>query len=393
MAKEKTMIRKNIVAAAQMIGPPADLCGGVIEYKRGDISGVKAINASLILGSDQTVTEAKKIIANIDADGIRKHSVSRMLEMMDEANKSGVELIVFPELSLPSFFPYFYIEDKNVLHCFFETGDIRKGLAKPLFQKARKLKMNISFGYAELTPKGQRYNTQIIYDYKLDAVYKYRKTHIPGFEKPKKGKVSFQFEKGIFQSSSEGYPVFDCMNGRIGIITCHDRRYSNPFLAMGMSLGQNVELVINGYNTPFNLSFAGAAQDELDAHVYDFHYIPQQGQAITEGTFIVSVAIAGNVFGVEQIAGSCIISPLGEILQKTEELKEVLLIEEIDLDKAKDVRIQKYDGDRTESQVLLKEVVRKLGVKEALGIIRDISGVDVVGDVIELAKKFEKLHD
>lgn len=347
------MGKKIRVAAAQLAAVPAELTRGI---------SVREINRLMTTGSEKEKKEAERLLATIEIDKIRQYSVKRMLDLMKKASERGCDLIVFPELALTSFFPYFYIESNCILLRFFETGPVEHGIAKPLFEYAKKQGIGFSFGYAECTSDSlhdkhyKRYNSCILVDKKGD-IYKYRKTHIPGFEKPRPNEETFQFEKGQFHASQDGYPVFtpalledsNLTDIRIGMIICHDRRYNAPYLVMGM---RKADIILNGYNTPFSLPFATA----LDKHVYTFHYLPLQAQAITEGIFIISVARAGDVFGMNQIAGTCIVAPNGEILKKTEALTEKLITAELELSMCETVRAQKYWGDRLEPQVILGEL-------------------------------------
>jgi predicted amidohydrolase len=353
------MDKRLTVAAAQLGGIPDEFTKGIC---------AKEINDLLHRGNRCEKRQAERLLEEIEVNEIRKYCVSRMTRLMKEASDHGCDLIVFPELALTSFFPYFYIEAEQTLLRFFEKGPIELSLAKPLFDVAQKLNISFSFGYAEYTPDPdyhntcRRYNTYVLVD-KKGNIYKYRKTHIPGFERPRLGEDAFQFERGQFHTSRKGYPVFnthmagrssEALNVRVGMIICHDRRYNAPYLVMGM---QKVDIILNGYNTPFSLPFAKV----LDEHVYRFHYLPLQAQAITEGTFIISVARAGSVFGINQIAGTCIIDPNGDLLKKTEVLAEELLRVELDLNVCETVRAQKYWGDRLEPQVILRELIKLTG--------------------------------
>jgi len=364
-------MRQFKAAAIQMEGPPAAFCGGVNEFIHGGLTGARAVNAALAGTDAGALNQARQALAAIDVGAIMTHSVGRMTALLNQAADQGCRLAVFPELALTSFFPYLYFEDRSVLDRFF-VGDPRAGVAAPLFEAARRRQVTLSFGYAE-AEGNRRLNTFGLFDPATEAFHRYHKTHLPGFDRPQAGAVSFQFEKGIFEASSEGYPVFDLQGGTYGMLICHDRRYSNPYLAMGMATGKNVEIILNGYNTPFSLTFASAAsQARLDGRVYEFHYLPQQAQAITEGTYILSVAIAGDVFGASQIAGTCIIGPDGTILAKEEGLTEAVLIAEIDLDLAREVRQQKYNGDRARPEVLLKELIRCVGPDGAEALVRQV---------------------
>lgn len=313
----------------------------------------------------------KKYLDRFNIEKIKQEQISRMCEIIRSCATRGVNFIIFPELALTSFFPYFHFEDETTLNKYFEKGNITKGVAREMFMLAKKLNIALGFGYAELTSENKKYNTYIIYDV-LGRIHKYRKVHIPGFSKPSPNKPLFQFEKGIFFSSNEGYPVFRValkINNKIvkvktGITICHDRRYSAPYLSMGM---KGAQIIINGYNTPKSLSF----QKSLDDFVYRFHYLPLQAQAITEGVYILSSGRTGNNFGIEQIAGSCIVSPFGELVSKSENEKEEILFSSLDLDACNEVKAQKYWGDRSRYDLLLSEMVSHLGLSIALSSIKD----------------------
>jgi len=295
------------------------------------------------------------LIRKIPVDQIKEYNSGRIIKNIKSASKRGVDLIIFPELALSSFFPYFYTEDNSLLDNFFEEGEFLQSKYNRLIADAsRKCNIAVAYGYAEKLSQDERYNTYVLID-KDEEIFKYRKTHIPGFLKPVNNK-HFQYELKYFKSSKLGYPVFDAQIGqakagkvKVGMLICHDRRYNAPYTMMGL---KGVELIINGFNTPFSLT----CEPDLDKYVYQFHYLPQQGQSISEGIYILSASRAGNVYGVKQIAGSCIISPTGDILKNTEELIEIVLEEDIDLNLSSLVKRQKYDNERANTNVLFKEL-------------------------------------
>jgi len=53
-----------------------------------------------------------------------------MTEMLKIVAKRHVELVVFPELVLTSFFPYFWIEDNKFLESFFEKDNLWEEVRK-----------------------------------------------------------------------------------------------------------------------------------------------------------------------------------------------------------------------------------------------------------------------
>jgi predicted amidohydrolase len=291
----------------------------------------------------------------LDVDAIRTYNVVRMEKMMEQAIGQNADLVVFPELALTSFFPYFWITDFKILKKFFESSEKWKN---KIYQKAKELKISVAFGYAEQVGEDKcNLFSLFVPNSKSGNIYTYQKVHIPGFDKPRLNEKTFQFEKKYFKPG-KGYPVWSVqikksLKARIGLTVCHDRRYSNPYLVMGL---RKVEIVLNGFNTPFYLTF----NNKLDGDVYKFHYFPLQAQALTEGTYIVSVARAGDIFGHEQIAGTCIVSPDGELLAKTEKLDEDIIYADIDLDLCMIVKDIKYHGERSQPEVLYKELRRHL---------------------------------
>src|SRR5215470_16584391 len=94
----------------------------------------------------------------------RHDVVERMVAHLREANRMGCELVVFPELTLTTFFPRWWMTDQAEIDSFFER-EMPSNETAPLFNEARDLEVGFYLGYAELTQeKGElhRYNTSIL---------------------------------------------------------------------------------------------------------------------------------------------------------------------------------------------------------------------------------------
>ena len=100
---------------------------------------------------------------------------------MHQGHEQGAEFIVYPELALTTFFPRWSIDDQDEIDRFFER-EMPNAATQPLFDEANKLGIGFSLGYAELTPDGHHYNTQILVERNGTVVGKFRKVHIPGHE-------------------------------------------------------------------------------------------------------------------------------------------------------------------------------------------------------------------
>src|SRR5579871_1420887 len=96
------------------------------------------------------------------ADG-RQAVVKRMLTLMDEAKGKGADLIVYPELALTTFFPRWYMTDQAEIDAWFEP-EMPGPATQPLFERAARLGIGMSFGFGEITPEGRHFNTSILVD-------------------------------------------------------------------------------------------------------------------------------------------------------------------------------------------------------------------------------------
>ncbi len=269
----------------------------------------------------------------ISRDESRSSAVRRMLTLMQQARDHGVELIVFPELALTTFFPRWYFEDEAELDSFYET-EMPGPETRPLFEKAAEWGIGFYLGYAELVVeegRKHRYNTSILVDGTGTLIGKYRKVHLPGHREHEPWRPFQHLEKRYFETGNFGFPVFPGFNGRMGMCLCNDRRWPETYRVMGL---RDVEMVLLGYNTP--LHYPPAPEHD---HLQGFHnHLVMQAGAYQNGTWVVGVAKAGREEGCDLIGGSCIIAPTGEIVAEAETLDDELLIASCDLDRCKELK-------------------------------------------------------
>ena len=128
----------------------------------------------------------------------RSAVVARMLTLLEQAHAAGCGLVVYPELALTTFFPRYWIEDQAELDAWFER-QMPNAATAPLFERARDLKIAVSFGYAELTPDGRCFNTSILTDRDGRIVGKYRKVHLPGHSHYDHERTFQHLEKRYFE--------------------------------------------------------------------------------------------------------------------------------------------------------------------------------------------------
>jgi predicted amidohydrolase len=269
----------------------------------------------------------------------REAVVSRMLALLDEANKAGCNLVVFPELCLTTFFPRWYFEDQAEIDSWFEA-EMPNAATAPLFERAREYGIAISLGYAELTADGQHFNTQILTDTNTRIVGKYRKIHLPGHDEFDPERSFQHLEKRYFQPGDLGFPVFRNMDAWMGMMICNDRRWPESYREMGL---QGVELTMLGYNTPSGNSQNAQESAELRAFHSD---LSVQAGAYQNSTWVVAVAKAGDEDGHPLNGGSVIVSPDGIIMQKAKTLGDELLVQNCDMDATKFGKATVFDFKR-----------------------------------------------
>ena len=307
----------------------------------------------------RNVTIGAAQLGPVSRDDSREAVVERMLVLLRQAHAQGVELVVYPELALTTFFPRWWNERREDADHWFET--VMPGPAtKPLFDEARALGIGFCLGYAELTPPDadgavKHYNTQILVERDGSIVAKYRKCHIPGHEAHEPWRAFQHLERYYFDASDEGFGVWRAFGGIVGMMICNDRRWPETYRVMGL---QGVELILCGYNTPIHYA-PDPSQDILQG----FHNaLVMQSGAYQNGTWVVGVAKAGNEEGVESLAQSMIVAPSGQIVAQTLSSSDELVVARCDLDWCSRYKGTLFDFDRYRRPELYGLITSQRGV-------------------------------
>ncbi len=261
----------------------------------------------------------------IQRDEGRAQVMARMLDLLEQARAAGCTLVVYPELCLTTFFPRWYMEDQAEVDRWFER-EMPNPATRPLFDRARDCGVALSLGYAELTPDGHHYNTQILTDRQARIVGKYRKVHLPGHSEfdPKR---SFQhLEKRYFEPGDLGFPVWRNLDAWMGMLICNDRRWPEAYRELGL---QGAELILLGYNTPS----VNAQRPEEGPAMRQFHSdLSMQAGAYQNSAWVVGVAKAGSEDGHPMIAGSIIVNPDGHVVARAATEGDELIVHACDMD-------------------------------------------------------------
>ncbi len=249
----------------------------------------------------------------------------RMLDLLDRAKAQNCDLVVYPELALTTFFPRWYMTDQVDVDSWFER-EMPNAATRPLFERAARYAIGLTFGYAELTSDGHRFNTSVLVDRDGRIVGKYRKVHLPGHSEYDPQRAFQHLEKRYFEPGDLGFPVWRTMGGILGMCICNDRRWPETYRVMGL---QGVELITLGYNTP---STNAQKSDEGPQTRLFHHRLTLQAGAYQNSTWVVAVAKCGIEDGHPLIAGSIIVNPDGEIVAESQTEDDELIVADCDLD-------------------------------------------------------------
>ena len=295
----------------------------------------------------------------IQKDDSRADVVERLLFLLRQAHARGVELIVYPELALTTFFPRWFETDISRADHWYETAMPGPDTA-PLFDEAKRLGVGFCLGYAELADPDEngvrhRYNTQILVARDGTTVGKYRKVHIPGHETNEPDRPFQHAERYYFEPSGEGFPVWKAFGGYVGMMICNDRRWPESYREMGL---QGVELILCGYNTPIHY-----VPDPSQNVLQGFHNaLVMQAGAYQNGTWVVGVAKGGVEEGVDSLAQSCIIAPSGQIVAQTVTSGDELITADCDLDWCARYKETLFDFDRYRRPEVYTRLTNQRGV-------------------------------
>ncbi|MBD3898244.1 N-carbamoyl-D-amino-acid hydrolase [Halomonas sp. ML-15] len=263
----------------------------------------------------------------------RRQAVARMIALMRQAHARGVQLVVFPELALTTFFPRWYFDDPAELDAFFER-EMPGPETRPLFDTARELGIGFYLGYAELVweaGQARHFNTSILVDGRGDIVGKYRKVHLPGHHEHEPWRPFQHLEKRYFEPGDLGFGTWQAFGGTMGMALCNDRRWPETYRMLAL---QGTELMMLGYNTPIHYPPVPAHD-----HLQGFHnHLCMQAGAYQNGMWVVGVAKAGREEGCDLLGQSCIIAPTGEIVAMADTLEDELITHECDLDRTREIR-------------------------------------------------------
>lgn len=278
----------------------------------------------------------------IARDEPRSAVVERLMALLEEAADRGVELLVYPELALTTFFPRWYVEDVREFDHYFHR-EMPDADTKPLFDEAARRGIGFALGYAELAMDEDgtehRYNSYVLVERDGRIVGTFRKVHIPGHGDLQPWRRFQHAERHFFEPGPDGFRTWEAFGSLVGMAICNDRRWPETYRVMAL---EGAELVLIGYNTPLYY-----APDPTQNALAGFHnHLVMQAGAYQNGMYVVGVAKGGIEEGVDSLAQSVIIAPSGQIIAQCVTTGDELAVATVDLDRVYSYKDTLFDFDR-----------------------------------------------
>lgn len=245
-------------------------------------------------------------VGGIQPDESRASVVARLIELLDQAGAQGCTLVVFPELTLTTFFPRYWFDDLGSADEYFEQS-MPNPQVQPLFDRARELGIAFVLGFAELTPDGRHFNTAVAVETDGTVVGSYRKIHLPGHSDDR-GVPHQHLEKRYFEIGDQGFGVFSAAGVRVGIAICNDRRWAETYRILAL---KGADLIAIGYNTPYT-SVPG--MDPEPHRAMEEHLLSVRAGAYQNSLWVLAAGKSGDEDGHLLIGGSCVVAPTGDVV-------------------------------------------------------------------------------
>jgi len=238
-------------------------------------------------------------LGGVDAN-LEKH-----LAILREAQSSGADLVVFPELSLTGY----VLQDlaTTVAH----SPDASDPVFKPLLDASRSVDMVVGFVDED---NRHRFFIAAAYLSGGQVVHVHHKTYLPTYG---------LFDEGRFFAWGDAIRAFDTRFGRVGILICEDFWHASPPYVLWLD-GADLFLF-----TSASPGRGISEQPTLDSA----RWVEQINRAYASlfTSFVAHSNRAGYEEGLNFWGGSTIYDPNGDLLVKGPYHEEALLYAEVDL--------------------------------------------------------------
>ena len=243
-----------------------------------------------------------------------KANLALHLRTISEAADKGVELLVFPELSLTGY----QLQDLAF------SVAIRPSVTDPIFaqllQASRDLDLIVGFVEAD---KRQKYYIAGAYLSGGEMVHLHRKVYLPTYG---------MFDEGRYFAWGDAIQAFDTRFGRVGMLICEDFWHvSPPYL-----------LWLDGADLLFLSSASPGRGLATEQKIGSAKWVEHINQAYASmfTSFIIHCNRTGFEDGVSFWGGSSVYDPEGNLVAQGPYYEEALITAKLDLNQIRRTRIR-----------------------------------------------------
>ncbi len=278
----------------------------------------------LNLGLAQVYPKLGDVHANLE-----KH-----LEYIDRAATAGVDLLLFPELSMTGYQVQDLVPEVAI------RAEPDDAVFSAMLEQSRRL--DIMFGFVHQDSR-QRFYIAAAYLSGGECLHIHHKIYLPTYA---------MFDEGRYFDAGERVRAFDTRFGRFGMAICEDFWHvSTPYL-----------LWMDGADVLLFHSASPSRGLDTSERLSGSRWVELVNQAY--GSFFTSYVIHCNRVGYEDgknfWGGSSVIDPDGEIMLRGEYFEEQLLLQQIDLNQLHRTRSRLPLLRDENPQLMLRELNRIL---------------------------------
>src|SRR5262249_49203992 len=158
----------------------------------------------------------------------RYDTVERIVKLIERAGAEGIKLVVFPELALSPYFCAVIHEDITP----FCEPDLITEMTAPILEALQRTGVEVTLPFAEI--QGSSFYNSVALMGPFGEMGRFRKVHLAGKVDPDPDRPLTLLEKRYFVPGDLGFPVFQAVSGRVGMLICADRRCPETYRCLGL---------------------------------------------------------------------------------------------------------------------------------------------------------------
>ncbi len=241
-------------------------------------------------------------------------NLERHLQAIEEAAESGVELLIFPELSLTGY----------RLHDLAFSLAIQPGYKDPIFARLLEASrgMDLVVGFVEADTR-QKFFISAAYLSGGEITHLHRKVYLPTYG---------MFDEGRYFAWGDQLRAFDTRFGRVGILICEDFWHVSAAYTLWLD---GADILILTSSSPGR----GLATEQKIGSARWVEHI-NQAYASMFTNFILHTNRTGFEDGVTFYGGSTIFGPEGNLLNQGPYYEEAIVTARLDLNELRRARIR-----------------------------------------------------